>query len=167
MGMRTKLGVFVTVVAALMAVFVGGCGGSVKGDNSGYRGAYADPFPTFTVNGRATEFSGSPSFTISEKGNMIGSIHFVDNSYGSIEGFFQNSGNFGATLKKGDKSYSIDGKFSRQQVETGDISSPTDPNTGLPTKMIFMTGLAADFHITVDGVVYDGSFTAPGGVTTQ
>jgi hypothetical protein len=156
MGMRTKLGVFVTVVAALMAVFLGGCGGSVKGDNSGYRGAYADPGNTFIVNGRS-EFLGSPSFTISEKGNMIGSIRFTDGSFGSFEGFFQNNGDFGATLVKGSTSYSISGKFSRQQVAT------QDPNDS--TKTVFQSGLAADFRITIDSVIYDGSFTAPGGVT--
>jgi hypothetical protein len=156
MGMRTKVGVFVTVVAVVMAVFLGGCGGSVKGDNSGYRGAYADT-DNFLINGRA-EDSGSLHFTISEKGHMLGSVLFTDGAFGDIDGFFQNNGDFGATLKKGNQSFPIDGKFSRQQVQTKD---PADS-----TKTIFSTGLAANFRITIDGVVYDGSFTAPGGVTT-
>jgi hypothetical protein len=157
MGMRTKVGVFVTVVAAIMAVFLSGCGGSVKGDNSGYRGAYAETLPTFVVNGRA-ELTGSPSFTISEKGNMIGSINFTDGSSGSFEGFFQNNGDFGATLIKGSNSYPISGKFSRQQVQT------IDPVSGKPT---FQSGLAGNFRITIDGVIYDGTFQAPGGVVTS
>jgi hypothetical protein len=163
MGMRTKIGVFATVVAAIMAVFLGGCGGSVKGDNSGYRGAYADPGNTFVVNGRA-EVSGSPAFTVSEKGNMIGSVRFTDESLGSIEGFFQNNGDFGATLKKGDKSYPISGKFSRQQVPTIDLVTGKDPVTN-QYKTIFESGLAGNFRITIDGVIYDGTFSAPGGVT--
>ena len=165
MGMRTTLGVFVIVVAAIMAVFLGGCGGSVKGDNSGYRGAYADvPHQNFFVNSRS-ELDGSLTFTISEKGNMVGSLLPVDKNGvqtgppAIIEGFFQNNGDFGASLIWNGTTYHIDGKFSRQQVPAKDVNDPT--------KTVMETGLAGNFRITIDGVIYDGVFGVPGGVVTQ
>jgi len=135
---------------------ISGCGGSVKGDNSGYRGSYG--VGMWSINGRSAD-SGSLTFTISEKGNMIGSIDYGDGSFGRIEGFFHNSGDFGATVIRGNQSFPVDGKFSRQTL------SLPDPNDN--TQTVEKVGLAGDFRITMDGVIFDGSFAAPGGVDQQ
>lgn len=135
---------FLVTMGALSLAALAGCSAGAPPDSQ-FQGTYT---AAYTIPGVAE--SGSFSFSVEQKGKMIGS--FTDGSTSKVyafDGVVKNNGSFTGTVQDGAKSYPTSGL-----LVTGTSGAATAGTPG------------GDFKQTRDGVEYRGNFVIGGTITT-
>lgn len=171
MGMRTRRGYLGFLVASVLTATVGGaltlstgCGGGTP-ENTIYQGSYGEG--EWLVNGtsnanryetyKSSSSNRTLSFTVNQKGRILGNYTSLDGTIYGLDGEIDNSGKFSLTATSSEGSFQVKGYLSHQQVPQSSLTTGEDA---------FAPGVAGNFTEIINGTSYDGSFYASGGLTT-